>query len=287
MVIAGLKEVCPGLECSVRVIETGGDRVSRWSEVRDETGIFVREIEDALFKEEIDMAVHSIKDMPAEQPRGLVLASVLQREDPRDVLISRDGAILHDLPAGAVIGTSSIRRKAQLLRERSDIEVTELRGNIDTRINKLRNGSMAGTVMAAAGLIRIGLKDLITEYLPLEWMPPAPCQGAIGIEVREEDAASRDAALSLNDRASCFCIEAERSFMKHVGAGCRVPVSALATVLSGRLHMGCTLTDVDGRRSVKVYGNAPLDRGDALGEHLAQNLLKSGGRELMAVMSHI
>jgi hydroxymethylbilane synthase len=280
MVAARLRDVRSGVNVTIRTIETGGDRVSKWSEVRDETGIFVKEIEDALLNGEVDMAVHSVKDMPASQPPGLVLASVPDREDPRDVLVSRNGATFENLASGAVIGTSSIRRKAQLLYQRPDITVVDLRGNVDTRLKKLDENHMAGTVIAAAGLVRLGLSAKISEYLPLQWMLPAPCQGAVGIEVRADDSASLDIAESINDRDAFMRVEAERAFMRYFGAGCRIPVSALAEISSGRIHMECVATEPHGRSSVRVMGEAPVEQSAALGERLARKLLDAGGRQL-------
>jgi hydroxymethylbilane synthase len=279
-VAAWLKKARPNITVSVHTIETAGDRVSKWSEVRDETGIFVKEIEEALMRGEIDMAVHSVKDMPAEPPPGLMLASVPDRDDPRDVFVSRDGTMFDKLPSGAVIGTSSVRRKAQLLNRRSDISVEDLRGNVDTRLQKLKEGNLAGTVVAAAGLLRLGLKKKITGYLPIEWMLPAPCQGAIGIEVRRDNVIALDTAFSINDRDAFLCIEAERAFMKYFGAGCRIPVSALAKVSAGRIQMECAITEPLGRKCIKVSGDAMAGDSSVLGQQLARKLLDSGGKEL-------
>ena len=189
-------------------------------------GLFVKEIEEALIQKKIDLAVHSIKDVPTEFPEGLHLSVITKREDPRDVFISRDGKPLKDLPQGAKIGTSSLRRQAQLLHFRSDFEMIPLRGNLDTRLKKLKTMNLNGIVLALAGVKRLGLEEKITEIIPTEISLPAIGQGALGIETRQGDEEVEEQIRFLNDPDSSIAISAERAFLKKLEGGCQVPIAA-------------------------------------------------------------
>ena len=202
----------PECQFSVKTISTAGDRSAGRPALFDRQGIFVKEIEDALLKGEIDLAVHSLKDMPCDISKGLALGAICERCDPRDALISRQGIGFLELKSGAVIGTSSIRRKAQILAARQDISVVELRGNVDTRLKKLDAGEVDAIVLAAAGLMRLAQDKRISQLMPLDMMLPAPCQGAIGIEVRCDDVRSLQLVSKLDDAVSRACVTAERAF---------------------------------------------------------------------------
>jgi hydroxymethylbilane synthase len=280
-VAALIRERHPEYILRIHPITTGGDRIADWSRVRDETGIFVREIQAALRSGAVDFAVHSVKDMPSEDAAGLVLAAVPEREDPRDVLISRDGKKFHELAPGAVIGTSSVRRRAQILRRRPDLGVVDLRGNVGTRIRKVHEGTVAATVIAAAGMTRLGFAHLITEYLPFDWMLPAPCQGALGVEVRADDGTMRELAGEINDHVAFARVTAERAFMRWLDAGCRVPAAALAECRDGWLEMLGSIVDPATLEAVEAADRAPDFDAPALGMRVAERLLVAGGAGIL------
>ena len=281
LVQSALARVAPGHECVVREIVTQGDRSQASPLSRLDEGIFVRELEHALLRGEIDLAVHSLKDLPTAIPSGLTIAAVPARANPQDVVVTRDGASLSALKAGSVVGTSSLRRRAQLLGLRSDLKVEELRGNVDTRIRKLREGRYDAIIAAAAGLIRLGLEGVITEYLPLDRWLPAPAQGALGIEAREGDDELLEIVGRLDDPDARACVIAERSLMNGIGAGCQVPLSALARMDGDRISMRATITSLDGTESVGWSHDAPSAEAEGLGMIMAARLLAEGGRRIL------
>ena len=246
-----LKFFCPGQEFQVKTISTAGDRVPDCSALPDHQGIFVKELEDALLKGEIDLAVHSLKDMPCDITSGLELGAVCERLNPQDALLSREHIEFSDLKSGARIGTSSIRRRAQVLLARKDLVVADLRGNVDTRIRKLRDGEVDAIIIAAAGVNRLGLQSLITELMPLDIMLPAPCQGALAIEIRRGDQRLRDLVRRIDHGPTRASIAAERAFLRGLGGGCSLPVGALASVASGVLTLKVQVVSPDGAKTVR------------------------------------
>jgi len=250
-------------------------------------GIFVKELEASLLKGEIDLAVHSMKDLPLQIPDGVCLAAVTEREDARDALVSRSGQLLEELPAASRIGTSSLRRKSQLLhlRRDRDIEVVEIRGNVDTRLRKLDDGRYDAIVLAACGLIRLGLEDRITQYLSLDQMLPEPGQGALGIEARAGDEEILELLRSLDEPITRACVEAERAFLRALGGGCRVPIAAFAQATNGTLNLDGAVIAPDGSRQLRDQTSGPLESPISLGETLANRLMAQGAKELIKAES--
>jgi hydroxymethylbilane synthase len=250
---------------------------------------FTREIDRALLQGRVDIAVHSLKDLPTELDDGLTLAATLPRTDPRDALLSSSGAPLADLPAGARIGTSSLRRRALLARARPDAKLLELRGNVPTRIERLQRGDYDAVVLAAAGLVRLGLEAHVSEYLPPQLFPPAVSQGVIGLVARVGDRPTLRWLVSLDDRASRLEVTAERALLERLEGGCQVPLGALAHLADGVLALEACVCALDGSRAVSVRGRAPatgagaaaLAEAAALGRHLAGELLAQGAAELI------
>lgn len=245
-------------------------------------GLFVKEIEEALLEGRTDLAVHSVKDMPAELPAGLHLAAMPVREDARDALVSRNGDGLEKLRHGARVGTSSLRRAAQLLHMRPDIRIETLRGNVDTRLRKLESEDFDGIVLAAAGLKRMDLSHVISEYLEPDRMLPAVGQGALGIETRVDDNFTNEAVSSLAHPATMITVSAERAFLKRLEGGCQVPIGAYATLEGAELSLTGMVAGLRGRRLIRreIQGEA----GDAarIGDRLAKVILESGGAEILA-----
>jgi hydroxymethylbilane synthase len=245
---------------------------------------FTREIDQALIEKRVDVAVHSLKDLSTQLEPGLVLAATLRRADPRDALISRDGAALAALPRAARIGTSSLRRRAFLARLRPDAELAELRGNVPTRLERLARGEYHAIVLAAAGLERLGLGARITEYLAPADFPPAVSQGVIGVCARADDAATLAWLAPLDDAEARLAATAERALLKRIEGGCQVPLGALATVRDGRLRLEATVCALDGRRALTASAEGPAAAGeaDALGVRVADDLLSRGAASLIA-----
>ncbi len=239
-------------------------------------GIFVKEIENALLAGSIDLAVHSLKDMPTTPPEGLVLAAILPREDPRDALVSRLGVGLADLPTGARVGTGSLRRQAQVRAFRPDLEIVDLRGNVDTRLRKARTASYDAVILAVAGLIRLGRADEITEILPPEIMLPAVGQGAICVEARADDAEVVSLLSALDDAASRAATAAERAFLRELGGGCHVPIAAYAEIAGDNLWLRGLVADTEARRVVRGEARGSVRAAEPLGRALAQRLLAQG-----------
>jgi hydroxymethylbilane synthase len=244
-------------------------------------GLFVKEIEEALLDRRIDVAVHSMKDVPTEFPEGLHLPVITEREDPRDVFISRDKTHLKDLPGGAKIGTSSLRRQAQLLHVRPDFEIIPLRGNLQTRLKKLDTLKLHGIVLALAGVKRMGLAEKITEILPVEISLPAIGQGALGIETRVDDAVTEGYLRFLNDPDSAITVSGERAFLKRLEGGCQVPVAAFGTRQGSMLRLDGIVGTVDGKRLLKHRLEGPIEKAESIGVELAEILLNQGAREIL------
>jgi hydroxymethylbilane synthase len=278
---ARLRDRYPGSEVSLLKILTTGDRILDVPLARvGGKGLFVKEIEEAMLRGEIDIAVHSMKDVPTEFPPGLGLACITEREDPRDALVSR-GIPFNELPRGARIGTSALRRQAQLLAVRPDLEMVVIRGNVETRIGKMETEQLDGVILAAAGLKRLGFADRVTEYLPLGMSLPAIGQGALGIECRLGDSAVEGMITFLNHQATERCVAAERAFLRRCRGGCQVPIAAYSELDGGALSLSAFIGSVDGGRSVKGSVAGPAERFDSLGTELADRLLADGGQEIL------
>ena len=285
-VAAALREL--GARVQIVSMRTEGDRRldARLAEVGGK-GLFVREIEQALLARRVDLAVHSLKDLPAETPDGLTLAAFPPREDPCDVLVTRIDARFDDLPAGAVIGTSSLRRRALILAARPDLVVVPLRGNVDTRLTKLAARECAGVVLAAAGLRRLALDPPYVCRLDVDTFIPAVGQGVLALEIRDGDAGVRDLVSGLNDSSTESCARAERAYLRRLGASCHTPMAAHATLVGlaerPRLFMTAMVASEDGRRVLRAdAGGAPADA-EAIGRGLAEQLLERGAADLTAL----
>jgi hydroxymethylbilane synthase len=271
-----------GLKVEITVIKTSGDRfVDRTIQSLGGKGIFTKEIEDALLSGEIDLAVHSMKDLPTELPKGLAIAAVPQREDARDVLVSRKNIPLKNLPPGAQLATGSLRRKSQILNYRSNLSVVPIRGNVDTRLQKLFEQGLDGIVLAAAGLKRLGREDRITEYLTPDICLSAVAQGALAIETRD-DGPSRQSVAILHHVPSFTEVTAERAFLRKLGGGCHVPVAARAFMDGELLNIMGMVAEPDGRRLCRDRIAGPKDQAVALGTELAERLIQAGAGRMLA-----
>lgn len=269
-------------KCEVVVIKTTGDReqIAPLGQIGGK-GIFVKEIEDALLRGDIDLAVHSMKDVPTEIPAGLKMAAICEREEVRDALISASGRGLADLPRSARVGTSSLRRRAQLMRARPDLEFVELRGNVDTRVKKLDRGDCDALVLARAGLERLGLAARITETLSCEVSLPAVGQGALGIETRRDDEAVMKMIARLEHRATRAAVLAERELLREVEGGCQIPLGAWARIESGKLVMDACIVSLDGGDSIRTRVEGAIDLPEALGRRAADELFAGGAERIL------
>lgn len=275
---ARLQELSPGLTISLKRIQTSGDKIFDVPLAKiGGKGLFVKEIEDALLSKEIDLAVHSMKDVPTALPDGLDIFCVPPREDPRDALITRDGCRLDQLKPSARIGTSSLRRQAQLLHHRPDFVIEMLRGNLDTRLRKLREGQFDAIVLAAAGLRRLGWEAEITEYLPVHLSLPAIAQGALGIEARRDDTIVRELLSRFEDPSTRITVTAERALLHRLEGGCQVPIAAHAVLDGDIMTLEGLVASVDGRRVIRHQIQGPATEAHQLGTMLAERLLAEGG----------
>ena len=284
-VIALLTETWPDLGCETKVISTAGDRTQATGEPLPEIGgkgLFTAELERALRDGDIDLAVHSLKDLPTDDSEGVVVGAVSTREDVRDCVVTRDGGSLAELPPGAVVGTSSLRRSAQLRAVRSDLEVRSIRGNVDTRIEKVRAGEYHAAVLAAAGVRRLGLEDAVSEWLDAETMLPAPGQGALAIQCRVGDAAVLALLAEIDNPKARAETTAERAFLRVLGAGCAAPVAALAeTLTTTRVRLRGLVASVDGSGMVRVHGEGEPQ---TIGDELALEALAAGADRILAAI---
>jgi len=260
------------------VIKTTGDRIlDRPLSEAGGKGLFTKEIEEALLDGTIDLAVHSMKDMPTALPAGTEIAALLPRADPRDAFISGKARTLADLPAGARVGTSSLRRQAQVLRQRPDLVIAPLRGNVNTRLARLEVGTVDATILAAAGLARLGAGDRATSLMPVEMMLPAVAQGAIGIEVRSGDIRASRLVAPISDEITARCIAAERSYLARLDGSCRTPIAGLAEIRQGRLVLVCEILAKDGARFYATRREGHPDDAERLGTDAAEELLHRAG----------
>jgi len=277
-----LKSLYSDMSVEVVPIRTRGDRMQNISLVEiGGKGIFVKEIEEALLRGDIDIAVHSMKDVPVDLPDGLVIGAIPEREDPRDVLISGEGTKMEGLSKGARLGTGSLRRGMQIKSLMPDIEIVPVRGNIDTRIKKIVTENLDGIIIAAAGMKRMGRRGEITQYIPIEVMMPSAGQGALGIELREGDRETGDLISSLNHSDTEVEISAERAFLRRLGGGCQVPIAGIARKHGESLVIKGLVGSIDGKVMImdEIRGNS----GDweYMGNTLAENILSSGGRAVL------
>ncbi len=279
---AQLQALAPHVTVTLRRIQTSGDKILDVPLAQfGGKGLFVKEIEEALLSGEIDLAVHSMKDVPTELPEGLAILCVPPREDPRDVLISRKGLSLADLPLGARIGTSSLRRQSQLLHARPDLTIVMLRGNLDTRLKKLREGQFDAIVLAAAGLRRLGWGHEITEYIAPEISLPAIGQGALGIEGRSGDLFIRSLLSGLNHAPSQTAVRVERALLHRLQGGCQAPIAAHATLAGTKVILEGLVASVDGKELIRDRAEGSLQDPESIGIQLAEQLIDRGADKIL------
>lgn len=284
-VVARLRLLSPGTEFVIRRIKTTGDHIYDAALAKiGEKGLFTRELEKALLEGEIDLAVHSMKDLPTRLPPGLVVAAVPPREDPCDALVTRGGHKLAELPPGSVVGTSSLRRQAQLLACRPDLEVKTIRGNLDTRLRKLDEGQVDALVVAWAGLARLGLLARVAERLPYDVCLPAVGQGALAVEARAGDAGICALLARIDDAPSRAAVLAERAFLRRLEGGCQVPIGGVARVEGRSVVLEGMVATLDGRNLVRGRLQGDVTDPEGVGVSLAESLLERGAREILAAM---
>jgi len=283
LVRKALARLGPTIEFRSVEISTEGDRDLRTPlpEIGGK-GVFTQELEQALRDGTIDLAVHSLKDVPVDPSPGLTLAAVGMREDPREVWISAQGWTLATLPVGAKVGTCSTRRAAQLLVHRPDLQLASLRGNVDTRVTKAQAGEFDAMVIAAAGVHRLGLSSAITEYLPLKVMLPAPGQGALAVQCRADDAAMLELLRHLEERDVRAATDAERGFLEGLGGGCAAPIAAFGRADERRMHLEGLVVSLDGQRQIRLVWEGPATDGRRVGLRLAAEARAKGAEALLA-----
>ena len=269
-----------GHEVAIQIIKTTGDKITDVALAKVGTkGMFTKEIEEALAAGEVDLAVHSLKDLPTELTEGFEIAAITTREHPNDVFLSVKYESIQDLPQGARVGTSSLRRQAQLMAIRPDFDIHPLRGNVDTRIRKLEEGQYDAIILAAAGLNRLGKTEFVRQVIPTEVMCPAAGQGALGIEIRLGDTRMRELLSFLDDSNARATTQAERALLNQLGGGCQVPIGAHAIVTNGQIHLNGIVAKPDGTLILREQqaGSDPV----ALGETVGKTLLERGGQQIL------
>jgi hydroxymethylbilane synthase len=286
MVKTELERIEPSLEVRIEIIKTSGDANTDPLSLIGGKGVFTKELEEALLDQRIDLAVHSLKDLPTIVPEGLVIAAICKREDPRDALVlnrKRGGSqsTILSLSKGAIVGTSSPRRLAQLKHLRDDLIIKELRGNVDTRLRKLDEGQYDALVLACAGLRRLGMENRISAALPAGEMLPAVGQGALGIETRAADEETIAVVNKLDHKFTRLACTAERAFLRSLGGGCQLPIAAYAVVRAKRIRLDGLVADPDGARIVRDRISGDLNDAEQLGTELGERLLARGARELL------
>lgn len=275
-----------GSDAEIVIIKTTGDKLQQASFAQiGGKGVFIKELEEALLDETVDLAVHSVKDIPTEVPSRLCFPAVCRRADIRDCLVAANGATLASLRSGARVGTSSLRRQSQLRHVRSDLDVRDLRGNVDTRLRKVESGEYEAVMLAKAGLDRLGLSGRITEVMDPESFLPAVGQGAIAIEARLKDEELGDALAALDDSPTRQAIMAERALLAALEGGCQVPLGAWARVERGELLMDAVVCSADGRQRIHQRGTAVPERARELGQQLAQMLIDAGAANILEEVS--
>jgi hydroxymethylbilane synthase len=282
MIIAALQPHIDKLPLEIVALSTSGDKVlNKPIAELGATGVFVKELEDALLQNQVDLVVHSLKDLPTEIPKGLCLSATLFRDDPRDVLVSRNGLPFAQLPAGSRVATSSRRRAAQLSSIRKDLQFVDVRGNVPTRLRKLDEGECDAMVLAAAGLSRLQLADRITEYFEPDISIPAAGQGALAVECREDDTFVRSLLHSINDLQIEAEVTAERSFLRVLGGGCSVPIGVLARYQQADNTLIINACIADGQRIARTQLTGPAENAEQLGVELAHKMLSEGAKEIL------
>jgi hydroxymethylbilane synthase len=277
-----IKKKYPEIKTEIKVIKTKGDNILDLPlPLVGGKGLFTKEIENALLNDEIDLAVHSLKDLPTYDVEGLQVAAILKREDPNDVLISKNNLSLLDMPEGAVIATGSTRRKALLLHARPDIKAVDIRGNIDTRLKKFDESNWDGIFLAKAGIDRLGYSDRISEVMSVGLMLPAVSQGALAVQIRKDDSKIIDKVSFLNHDDTYHCVSAERSFMSSVEGGCSIPVGAYAEIEGDELHIDAMVSSLNGEKIVRMQLSSKIEDHEKLGTHIAEKLFEMGGREIL------
>ena len=277
-----LTERYPDLNVELCVITTTGDRITdRPLADIGGKGLFIKELEHALLNNEADIAVHSMKDVPPEIPDAFTLAAILERDDVRDALVSRNNLTLQQLPQGATVGTSSVRRTAQLLHHRPDLLIAPLRGNMDTRLNKLDNGDYDAIVLAAAGLKRLGRADRISEYFAIETMLPSVAQGAIGIECRAEDAEIIALLQPLQHAETALCVHTERTVVRGLNGNCHSPIGVYARIESDTIKLNALVASMDGREIIRSNVIGAVNAGEKIAEDMVANLKRRGSDQLL------
>ncbi len=278
-----IQDAWPGVSVRLLEVTTKGDKILDVPLAKvGGKGLFVKEIEEAMLDGRADMAVHSLKDVPTEIPSGLEVSIFPKREDFRDAFISNRYAAVHDLPQGAAVGTSSLRRMAQLKRLRPDLRIESLRGNLDTRLKKLDQGDFDAIILACAGLKRLGLAQRISSFIPVEEMLPAIGQGCLGIEFRSSDEETREILSSLHHEDTAVCVNCERAFLERLEGGCQVPIGALAELSSeGTLSVTGLVADEKGERVIKKRLKGKPGEGRQMGSRLGEMILEAGGREIL------
>ena len=277
-----LERLHSNVDINIRVITTSGDKIQDVPLAKiGGKGLFVKEIEEALLANEIDLAVHSMKDVPMELPTELGISVITKRENPLDALISKNGEKLADLPQGATIGTSSLRRSSQLLKYRDDFKIHPLRGNVDTRLRKVEEGKYDAILLASAGLNRLGWANRITEEISHDILLPAMGQGALGIETRLDDTKIYDLISTLNHEQTHYAVSAERSLVGRLDGGCQVPIGAYARVEKGLITLKGLVASLDGEVIYKLENVGPVDDAINIGQELGSKLLKMGANEIL------
>lgn len=278
-VVSKLRAKCPDLEISIRKIVTAGDRDRLTHLDRIGADVFVKELEQALLDGSIDLAVHSLKDVPTDIPQGLGLIAVTERDDPRDALVAK--ARLDDLPSASRIGTGSLRRTIQVAQIRPDLETCSIRGNVDTRLRKVDSGEVDGVILAAAALLRLGWQDRITQYLPLENFLPAAGQGVLAAEARLDDKEIIDVVSPINHLLTWRCATAERTFLRELGGGCRAPIATLGIIDGTRLRLEGMVASPAGGKVLRNSVEGDVTSPEELGIALARNMLEMGAGEFI------
>ena len=282
-IAARLKEEYPECEVVLKKIVTKGDRILDVPLAKiGGKGLFTKEIEQELLEGTIDLAVHSLKDMPTVLPEGLCLTAITARANVGDAFVSNKYKNFAELPEGAVLGTSSLRRKAQLLAARPDLKIVDLRGNVDTRLRKLDEGQMDAIILAAAGLERLGYSERIKEIIPASVCLPAVGQGALAIEARESDAETRKLLAFLNDEATKQATDAERAFLGLLEGGCQVPIGVHADVEAGKIKIEAIIAELDGKKILRDTISGEANSAVELGKELGRKMLEAGGQEILA-----
>ncbi len=281
-----IERLFPDIDVELKIIKTTGDQITdRPLAMVGGKGLFVKEIENDLLNNQIDLAVHSMKDMPGQLPEGLVIGAIPERENPFDVLIAKESCLLADYKKDSIIGTSSLRRASQIKHVKPDVIVKSIRGNLDTRIKKLKSGEYDAIVLAAAGLKRLGQADEITEYLDEDVMLPAVGQGALCIETRQNDDNIAPIMEKLDHYDTRVCVTGERAFLKQIEGSCHIPVACFAKIADKKIVLTALVASEDGKKLIKEQIISPMDRVENAGATLADKILEKGGKQILETLN--